>query len=164
VSWAPGRDDGLFGDDGGGAEIKVQGILNSKGHDVHTIRPDALVTMVVHRLTSLGIGALVVSADGTTLEGVVSERDIVRGLTKHGPRLLDMTAMDVMNRHVPTCSPDDNVKAVMAQMTRTRNRHLPVVQGGALAGLVSIGDIVKSRLEELELETNVLRDSYIARH
>lgn len=144
--------------------MRVEGILKNKGHGVETVRPDAQVTLVAHKLTTLGIGALVVSGDGSTMEGIVSERDIVRGLTKHGPRLLAMSASQVMSKNVPTCSPSDSVKDVMAQMTRTRNRHVPVLQDGALAGLVSIGDVVKSRLEELELETNVLRDSYISRH
>ncbi len=144
--------------------MKVDGILNAKGRQVETIRPDATVAVAVNRLGALRIGALVVSADGRTVDGTISERDIVRGLARHGIRLLDLDVSDVMARNVPVCSPADTVKDVMAQMTRTRNRHVPVVQGGQLQGLVSIGDLVKHRVEELELQTNVLRDPYITRH
>lgn len=141
--------------------MKVEGILKSKGSQVETIGPDALVMLAVDRLSTKGIGALVVSGDGRSVDGVMSERDVVRGLARHGPRLLELPVSDVMSRHVPVCSPDDTLKHVMAQMTRTRNRHLPVVSDGRLAGVVSLGDIVKHRLEELELEANVLREAYI---
>jgi CBS domain-containing protein len=144
--------------------MKVEGILKAKGHDVETVGPDTAVVLAVDRLSSMQIGALVVSVDGRKVEGVVSERDVVRGLAKHGGRMLDLKVSDVMERHVPVCSPDDPIGDVMAQMTRTRNRHIPVVHNRQLYGLVSIGDLLKNRLEELELQTNVLRDSYISRH
>ena len=144
--------------------MKVDGILKAKGHDVETVGPDTAVVLAVDRLSSMQIGALVVSVDGRKVEGVVSERDVVRGLAKHGGRMLDLKVSDVMERHVPVCSPDDPIGDVMAQMTRTRNRHIPVVHNSQLYGLVSIGDLLKNRLEELELQTNVLRDSYISRH
>ena len=144
--------------------MKVDGILKAKGHDVETVGPDTAVVLAVDRLSSMQIGALVVSVDGRKVEGVVSERDVVRGLAKHGQRMLDLKVSDVMERHVPVCSPDDPIGDVMAQMTRTRNRHIPVVHNSRLYGLVSIGDLLKNRLEELELQTNVLRDSYISRH
>ena len=144
--------------------MKVEGILKAKGHDVETVGPDTAVVLAVDRLSSMQIGALVVSVDGRKVEGVVSERDVVRGLAKHGGRMLDLKVSEVMERHVPVCSPDDPIGDVMAQMTRTRNRHIPVVHNRQLYGLVSIGDLLKNRLEELELQTNVLRDSYISRH
>ena len=144
--------------------MKVEGILKAKGRSVETARPETPMIVVVHKLTSMGIGALVVSADGARVEGVVSERDVVTGLNRHGAALLEMRAGDVMSRGVPVCSPDDSIKHVMAEMTRTRHRHVPVVDNGRLCGLVSIGDVVKNRLEELELETNVLRDAYRASH
>lgn len=144
--------------------MKVHGILATKGSTVETIRPDASVAIAVDRLSALRIGALVVSADGTGVAGTISERDIVRGLARHGVRLLDLEVSEVMSRNVPVCSSEDTVKDVMAQMTRTRNRHVPVVENGELQGLVSIGDLVKHRVEELELQTNVLRDPYITRH
>jgi CBS domain-containing protein len=144
--------------------MKVEGILKDKGHGVETVAPGTALPLAVDRLSAMRIGALVVSADGAKVEGVISERDIVRGLARHAQRLLDLTVADVMASNVPVCSPDDSIVDVMAQMTRTRNRHIPVVQGGRLYGLVSIGDLLKHRLEELELQTNVLRDSYISRH
>ena len=144
--------------------MKVDDILRVKGRDVETIRPDAKVLMAVHRMRMQNVGALVVSRDAR-VEGVLSERDIVRGLTRHGADLLEMSVVAVMSRPVPVCSPDDSIVTVMAQMTRTRNRHVPVVDAtGELCGIVSLGDVVKHRLEDMELETNVLRDAYLARH
>ncbi|MGH9189986.1 MAG: CBS domain-containing protein [Acidimicrobiales bacterium] len=141
--------------------MKVENLLRAKGEDVETASPDDRVVTAIHRLTTKGIGALVVSADGHHLQGVFSERDIVRGLTKHGAVALDMRVRDLMSRGGPVCSPSDSLKRVMAEMTRTRHRHLPVVDGGRLCGIVSIGDVVKHRLEEMELEASVLRDAYL---
>jgi CBS domain-containing protein len=143
--------------------MKVETILGVKGRNVDTTPPQTRVAAAVHEMTSRGIGALVVSSDGQSVEGVVSERDIVRALSRGGAAVLNMAVSELMSRNVPTCSPQDTVSHVMGEMTRTRNRHLPVIDGGRLAGIVSIGDVVKNRLEELELETAVLRDSYIAR-
>jgi CBS domain-containing protein len=144
--------------------MKVEEILRAKGHEVETIRPEAKVLMAVHRMRMQNVGALVVSRDGK-VDGVLSERDVVRGLTRHGADILEMSVVAIMSRPVPVCSPDDSLVTVMAQMTRTRNRHVPVVDaGGQLCGIVSLGDVVKRRLEDLELETNVLRDAYLARH
>lgn len=141
----------------------VGSILKVKGHKVETIRPDAQLELAVHLLANKGIGALVVTGDGRRVDGVLSERDIVRGLVKHGDRLLERRVASVMSRTPPTCSPDTTIRDAMAEMTRTRHRHLPVVKDGALCGLLSIGDVVKSRLEEMELEASVLRDAYIVR-
>jgi CBS domain-containing protein len=143
--------------------MKVASILELKGSAVETTPPDATVGSVVHRLTALGIGALVVSDDGRRLHGVIGEREIVRGLSRHGPTIVDRRVADVMTRAVPTCSPDDTIKDVMAEMTRTRHRHLPVLHDGVLCGIVSIGDVVKHRLDEAELEVGVLRDAYLGR-
>ena len=142
--------------------MKVEGILKAKGREVETIPPDATVPLVLHKLATLGIGALVVSGDGQEVLGTVSERDIVRGLNRHGERVLELTVADVMSRGGPVCTPADSLQHVMAEMTRTRHRHLPVLEGGRLCGLVSIGDVVKYRLDEMELEVNVLRNKYIA--
>lgn len=144
--------------------MKVQSILKTKGRSVEITAPDADLRLVLHRLSALGIGALVVSPDGRAVVGTISERDIVRALNKHGADMLDMQAKEVMSRRVPTCSPDDLLQHVMEEMTRSRHRHIPVVDDeGALCGIVSIGDLVKHRLEEMELETSVLRDAYLAR-
>ncbi len=145
--------------------MKVHHVLSGKGQAVETIRPDAKVLIAVHRMRMQNVGCLVVSRDGERVEGVLSERDVVRGLTRHGADLLDMSVVAVMSRTVPMCSPNDSLVEVMAQMTRTRHRHVPVVDGtGRLCGLVSIGDVVKHRLEDMELQANVLRDAYLTRH
>ena len=143
--------------------MKVQDILRNKGSVVETIRPDAKVLMAVHRMRMQNVGALVVSRDGERVDGVLSERDIVRGLTNHGADLVEMSVVAVMSRSVPTCAPGDSLTSVMSQMTRTRNRHVPVVDDGRLCGILSVGDVVKHRLEEMELETSVLRDAYLTR-
>jgi CBS domain-containing protein len=146
--------------------MKVREILEHKGRRVVTIRPDATISTAVHRLALERIGALVVSEDGGVIAGILSERDIVRALVEDGGAIMgpDRRVADLMTTGVRTCGPDDNVKNVMADMTRHRFRHMPVVENGRLAGLVSIGDVVKSRLEEMELETVVLREAYIAAH
>lgn len=144
--------------------MKVEDILRTKGAQVETIRPDAKVLIAVHRMRMQNVGALVVSRDGVRVDGVLSERDVVRGLTNHGADLLEMGVVAVMSRAVPVCAPGDSLTSVMSQMTRTRNRHVPVVDDGRLCGIVSVGDVVKHRLEEMELETSVLRDAYLTRH
>lgn len=138
--------------------MKVDTVLKTKGRKVETVRPDQSVVMALHKFTSLGIGALVVSDDGERVAGLIGERDIVRGLNKHGTRLLDMPVSNVMSKGFPVCSVDDTLRHVMEQMTSTRNRHVPVVEDGKLCGLVSIGDIVKHLVDEVELESRVLRD------
>jgi CBS domain-containing protein len=144
--------------------MRVSSILKAKGTYVETTSPDTTVFSVVWTLKTRGIGALVVSTDGATLLGVVSERDIVRGLTEHGPQLLGLPVSRVMTSPVITCVPDDTVTALMARMTRHRVRHLPVLEEGRLRGIVSIGDVVKHRLDELELEANVLREALMTSH
>ena len=144
--------------------MKVSSILKTKGRSVATAPPDTTLSTVVWDLKVKSIGAVVVSDDGATILGMISERDIVLGLAEHGAKLLGMRAADIMNRSVITCSPEDNVTAVMAQMTRHRARHIPVVEDGKLCGIVSIGDVVKHRLDELELEANILREAYLVRH
>jgi len=141
--------------------MKVENILHAKGWAVETISPEASMVLAIHRLTTAGIGALVVSSDGESVEGTLSERDIVRALSRHGARALELRVADCMTRGASVCSPDALVQDVMAEMTRRRQRHLPVVVQGKLCGLISVGDVVKNRLDELELETNVLRDAYI---
>lgn len=146
--------------------MQVRDILAAKGQRVVTIRPDATIATAVHRLALERVGALVVSEDGITIAGILSERDIVQGLAEDGGAIMgtDRRVSDLMTKNVTTCSPDDKIKTLMAEMTRRRFRHLPVLENGRLAGIVSIGDVVKSRLEEMELETLVLRDAYIAAH
>jgi CBS domain-containing protein len=106
----------------------------------------------------------VVSEDGITVLGLISERDIVRGLTEHGTKAPHIAVSELMISPAVTCTPGESIRAVMARMTRYSVRHLPVVEGGKLCGIVSIGDVVKHRLDELELETNVLRENLMTGH
>ena len=143
--------------------MKVENILQSKGWAVETISPGATMGQAIHRLISAGIGALVVSDDDESVLGTISERDIVWALSRRGAELLELQVADCMTRGGPTCTPEDPIQDVMAEMTRRRQRHFPVLRDGKLCGLISLGDVVKNRLDELELETNVLRDAYVAR-
>ncbi len=143
--------------------MDVQAMLAHKGDRVVTARPDATVSTIIRVMKLEGIGAIVISKDGGRIDGIVSERDVVRGLVAHGAELLDMPVAEVMTRQVRTCNIDANVKDVMTEMTRSRIRHLPVVRDGRLCGIVSIGDVVKNRLDDLETETSVLRDYIVGR-
>lgn len=143
--------------------MRVGYILEAKGWAVETIPPDAFMDQAVHRLMGAGVGALIVTADGATVEGMLSERDVVRGLSRQGVRVLGLRVSDCMTRGGPTCTPDTLVQDAMGEMTRQRTRHLPVLAEGRLCGLISLGDVVKYRLDELELEANVLRDAYFIR-
>lgn len=144
--------------------MKVEGILKSKGRSVEIVQPWLTVADAVRKLVGPPqIGALVVCADAERrVAGIIDERNIVRALGKHGTQVLEMHVSDVMSHNVPVCSPDDSIAYLMMEMTRSRNRHLPVVEHGTLCGMVSIGDVVKHRLAEMELETGVLRDMYNA--
>ena len=144
--------------------MKVESILKSKGSKVVTTRPAAKIATVIQIMSLEKVGALVVSDDGVRVLGLISERDIVQGLTEHGTELLGLSVAELMTREGPTCTPADSIRKVMADMTRRRVRHLPVVEDGRLNGIISIGDVVKNRLDEVELEANVLRDAYIASH
>ena len=141
--------------------MNVETILGTKGSGVATIRPNATVGAAVKELIDRNIGALVVSSDGDTVDGIISERDIVHGLAEHGAALLSLTVAEMMTRRVVTCELSDSVDQLMAEMTNRRLRHFPVVQDGRLRGIVSIGDVVKNRLDEVEYEARSLR-SFIA--
>jgi len=138
--------------------VQVKFILKNKGGTVETIRATGLITDAIDRLRTKRIGVLVVSETGSDIAGIVSERDIVTGLAEHGADLLDQRVETIMTREVKTCSPDDTIISVMEMMTDRRIRHIPVLRDGALAGIVSIGDAVKFRLQELETEASQLRD------
>ena len=142
--------------------MSIQNILDHKGRKVITIAPDAKVGVAAHRLRLERIGAIVISGEGLRIEGILSERDIVRGLTEHGAAVIDLPVSALMSRTVHTCKPDAEIRDVMRLMTLHRIRHVPVADNGALRGIVSIGDVVKSRLEDMELEANVLRDYAVA--
>jgi CBS domain-containing protein len=143
--------------------MSIQAILYNKGSNVVTVSPAASVKMAADRLSERKIAALVVT-EGDSILGVVSEREIVRALSRQGAAVGAMTVRDIMSPELVTVTPEDSLKRAMSLMTRHRKRHLPVLKEGRLAGIVSLGDVVKHRLEDLELETNVLRDAYIAVH
>jgi len=144
--------------------MKVEEILSKKGGTVLTVRPTETIATFTHRIRMAGIGAMIVSEDGETMEGIVSERDVVHGLAEYGERCLSMRVADLMTRRVVTCARGDSIAEISRLMTVNRIRHLPVVEGRRLHGLISIGDVVKHRLEEMELEANVLRDLATATH
>lgn len=144
--------------------MNVQSIIGSKGTDVATIRQAATLTDAIAALGEHRIGALVVSGDGSAIEGIVSERDIVRAAARSGASALDTTVGSVMSTDVITCALSDGVDRLMGLMTERRIRHLPVVDDrGHLAGIISIGDVVKARLTELEQENQAL-SQYISGH
>ncbi len=142
--------------------MSIQSILDHKGNKVITIPPDTRVGTAAHRLRLERIGAIVVTGEGLRIEGILSERDIVQGLTEHGAAVIDLPVSALMSRNVLTCKPDASIRDVMRLMTLHRIRHVPVADNGVLRGIVSIGDVVKSRLEDMELEANVLRDYAVA--
>lgn len=144
--------------------MKVAAVIKVKGSRVATTRPELTIETVVHRLKMENVGALVVTIDDKTVLGMISERDILHGLAEHGPALLDMRVDELMSLGVPSCAPEENIHSVMARMTRERVRHLPVVSAGQLLGIVSVGDVVRYRLDEIQLEANVLRDTYLGTH
>jgi CBS domain-containing protein len=143
--------------------MSVQHILDAKGSRVVTLPQHSTVDFAARRMRLAGIGSIVVSDDDRSIAGIISERDILHGFCEHGAAVGGLPISQIMTRSVPTCKPDDSIASVMRLMTLHRVRHMPVVKDGTLAGIVSIGDVVKNRLEDMELEANVLRDVAIAR-
>jgi CBS domain-containing protein len=139
----------------------IQNILDRKGVDVITIGATDTVRSAADRTREHGVAALVVKT-GDAVKGLVSERDIVQAISRHDERALALAVSHVVTHAMVTVAPTDSLKRAMSLMTNHRLRHLPVVTDGKLVGIVSIGDVVKHRLEDLETETNVLRDAYIA--
>ena len=143
--------------------MNVESILRQKGTEVVTITPDASIKRAADWLRAKNVGALVVTSNETVL-GIVSERDVVRAFSQYGEQVTSMQVKDIMTHGLITASLEDDLTHLMRLMTRHRVRHMPVVRNGRLAGIVSIGDVVKHRLDDLELEASVLRDVYIATH
>jgi len=141
--------------------MTVKTILRHKGTAVSTIEPEASISRAAHWLCLKKIGALVVTK-GKAVLGLISEREIVHAFSRNGEAAALMRVKEFMNSHVITASPEDSISRVMKLMTQHRVRHMPVLRDGELAGIISIGDVVKSRLDDLELESNTLRDAYIA--
>jgi CBS domain-containing protein len=142
---------------GGSTAMLIAQILAGKGSDVVSTRPEATAAEVARLLKDKHIGAVVVLDDGR-LCGIISERDLARGLAEHGAALLEMPVAALMTRGVVTCAPEDDLRTLMQRMTDGRFRHLPVVKDGELHGIISIGDVVKHRLQELETEAHMLQD------
>lgn len=138
--------------------MTVNDILLHKGSDVITIEPTATVGAAVRTLAQHRIGALLVTGADYRIVGIISERDIVRVLDESGPAVLDAPVAEVMTRKVVTCDRRETIADIMERMTTGKFRHVPVVEHGRLAGLVSIGDVVKVRLSQLEHEQNALRE------
>jgi len=139
----------------------ISAILRNKGGDIISVTADTPILEVAKTLRKHRIGAVLVQEPDGALDGVLSERDIVRGLADQGPGILERRAGDLMTRDVITCNADDNIPHALALMTNHRFRHLPVLSRGELVGVVSIGDLVKHRIEEKEKEAAALKE-YIA--
>lgn len=142
--------------------MNVAAILKGKGRAVVTARADATLEEVGKRLTAKNIGALVIIGANGTVEGIISERDIIRCIAQRGASCLSEQVRDVMTRSVVSCSETDTLDQLMTTMTAGRFRHLPVIEDGALVGIVSIGDVVKHHIAEVEMEASALRSYIVA--
>lgn len=138
--------------------MNVKTILAAKGGDVATIEPTADLAAAAKLLAARRIGAVVILGAGGRLAGILSERDIVRTIAEQGAQALSLPVSQVMTRNVATCSEDDDIATIMERMTEGKFRHMPVVVKGQMIGLVSIGDVVKQRVGEIEHESEALRD------
>ncbi|MFC7053781.1 CBS domain-containing protein [Hansschlegelia quercus] len=141
--------------------MRVKAILSSKGSSVVTVTPETLVSDVVRTLAEKSIGAVVVDDSAGGVAGILTERDVVRALASHGCGALDEPASAFMTREVVTAGFEDTVDEIMDRMTRGKFRHVPIMDGDRLAGMISIGDVVKYRMDQIEAEASAMRD-YIA--
>lgn len=137
--------------------MSVRAILKAKGDAVPTVSSEVNVRDVLQRLEEEDVGALVVTDDGMRIKGIISERDIVRGLRTTGDDVLDADVGELMTTDVVTCKADDKIAAVMAMMSANRIRHLPVVDGAKLAGFISIRDIIEHRLNEVQADADAMQ-------
>ena len=140
----------------------VRDILSTKGGRVTTIKPDSKISATSKLLSQHRIGAVLVTDATDKIRGIISERDIVRGLAGHGGGVAELSVSDLMTRDVRSCGPGDTIADIMAIMTTHRIRHLPVLEDGKLMGIVSIGDVVKYRLDEAKHEVESMRDYVLA--
>ena len=138
--------------------MRITDVLRVKGTQVVTVTPDTTVRQLLAVLAEHGIGAVIVSADGTSIDGIASERDIVRAFAKRGAAAMSEPVTAIYTAEVHTVTPETQIEEVMRMMTERRVRHAPVVLDGALRGIVSIGDVVKNRIDELETERAALTD------
>ncbi|CAN5921718.1 CBS domain-containing protein [soil metagenome] len=140
----------------------VSDILSQKGGLVYSVAPEMVVAEVAKQLNARRVGSVLVLNEASSVVGIVSERDLVSAMATHGLKALELEAHQIMTRDVITCDPDDSIDEVMQSMTNGRFRHLPVVQRGELLGIVSIGDVVKARLQETKHETEALKAYIVA--
>ena len=138
--------------------MTVKAILDRKGSDVATIEPTAELASAIKLLAARRIGALVVTSSERAIAGIVSERDVIRVLAEAGAAVLEQPVAQVMTRKVVTCTRADTMSNIMELMTAGKFRHLPVVEGDQLIGIISIGDVVKYRVQQIEFESAALRD------
>ncbi len=136
--------------------MTVKSVLQNKSNIVATIKPSETIKAVLDKLADEEVGALVVSIDGKKIDGIISERDIVRGLSSDGPGILEQPVSKHMTRDVICCSLDERIAALRGLMTNNRIRHVPVVKDGLLIGIISIGDLVKARLDEVQAEADAM--------
>ena len=141
--------------------MRIADLLRKKGSAVATVTPETTVTTLLAGLAEHNVGAMVVVAPDGSIAGIVSERDVVRRLNEHGPGLLDGPVSEIMTKLVASCGPDDSVDQLSVLMTERRIRHVPVLADGRLAGIISIGDVVKNRMEQLEQSQEQLQ-AYIS--
>lgn len=141
--------------------MRIADLLRTKGTTVATVTPETTVTTLLTGLAENNVGAMVVVAPDGSIAGIVSERDVVRRLNDHGPALLDGPVSDIMTKLVASCGPDDSIDQLSVLMTERRIRHVPVLVDGRLAGIISIGDVVKNRMEQLEKSQEQL-EAYIS--
>ena len=138
--------------------MTIKAVLSHKGTNVVTVEPHAQLVAAIKVLSDKRIGALVVTGAEARIVGIISERDIVRALSQHGAQALERPVAEFMTRNVVICSERDTMAELMERMTKGKFRHIPVVENGRLLGIVSIGDIVKHRVEELEQDGAALQD------
>ena len=138
--------------------MSVRAILSNKGRDVAIVDPNTDLMSAARQMSERHIGALVVLGVDARVGGIISERDIIHALAQRGAAALSEPVSKVMTRKVATCSENETIPAIMERMTAGKFRHLPVVEDGRLAGIISIGDVVKSRLEEIEKESEALKE------
>ena len=138
--------------------MSVRAILSNKGRDVAIVDPNTDLMSAARQMSERHIGALVVLGVDARVGGIISERDIIHALAQRGPAALSEPVSKVMTRKVATCSENETIPAIMERMTAGKFRHVPVVEGDRLVGIISIGDVVKHRIEEIEHETEALKD------
>jgi CBS domain-containing protein len=141
--------------------MNVATILKAKGRAVSTARPDTTLVDIAQKLAAKRIGAIVIIGDSGKVAGIISERDLVRTIAERGIEALNLPVAEIMTRNVVTCEEQTRIDELMEQMTRGRFRHMPVVEDGALVGIISIGDVVQNHVAEVEMEVSAMR-GYLA--